>query len=121
MPEAYQCYIGTPFAAYNAGLRSIKNLEHEGLAGLDSIPTLIFIDPQDELVSEIGIWKMLQKANLKNWEIVEVNKKGFPHHLIIDELSVGKEQWHIIAQKMLNHLLGLPDYLSPKESDFSDM
>jgi alpha-beta hydrolase superfamily lysophospholipase len=104
--EQYRCHRGTPVAAYSARAHSIKNLQKVGLAGLDNIPTLIFIDPQDELVSKNGIWQMMQKAGLKNWEIIEIHKKDsqYPHHLIIDEVSVGKEQWQKIAKRLQEHL-----------------
>jgi esterase/lipase len=103
-PEAYLCYIGTTLAAYTAQLHSIKNLAAEGLTGLDTIPTLIFTDPQDELVSQTGIWTMVQQAALKHWQISEIHKTQAPHHLIIDEESVGKEQWKKIVKNIQYHL-----------------
>jgi alpha-beta hydrolase superfamily lysophospholipase len=113
-PEEYRCYIGTPLAAYNARLHAMQHLETIGLERLDNIPTIIFIDPQDELVSKTGIQKMIQKAGMKNWEIIEINKKRsqFPHHLIIDPVSTGDEQWGKIVKSIKCHLF---DCMNPIE------
>src|SRR6185295_9804277 len=87
-------------------LQVMQHLETVGLERLDNIPTIIFIDPQDELVSKTGIQKMIQKAGMKNWKIIEINKKRsrFPHHLIIDPGSTGDEQWEKIVKSIKCHL-----------------
>lgn len=75
-----------------------KNLE------LINIPTLVFLNPRDELISLKKTIKFIKKSNLSNWKVSKLTpkRKLWPpmfHHLIVDEMSVGGE-W----QKMQNEI-----------------
>ena len=72
-------------------------------------PTLIMIDPKDELVSEKGLRAMIEKNQLSEWKIFKIQKqdpqlKSNYHHLIIDEASVGVDEWTIIKNNIREHL-----------------
>ena len=85
----------------------MHHMRNRGLKGFDHIPTIVFINARDELVSKPGIQQMIQQAHLKNWHLIEVQKKPskIPNHIIIDEQAVGKEAWQRIVATMTHHLL----------------
>ena len=76
-----------------------------------NIPTVVFIDKQDELISFSGLQNMIQDQNLDQWNIHPVKKdktatKIKMHHLIIDETSVGNKMWQEIVDVIITHFLG---------------
>ena len=99
---------GTPLAAYDALFGSISRLKKSGI-NQPNIPTLIMVDPKDELVSEKGLRSMIEKNQLSEWKIFKIQKqdpqlKSNYHHLIIDEASVGVDEWTIIKNNIREHL-----------------
>jgi alpha-beta hydrolase superfamily lysophospholipase len=107
--RSYLSNYGTPMSAYNALFDSIKHFK-ENINPKINVPTIIFIDKRDELISLHGLKDMLEVINLYQWRFhflqkgeigVEVNM----NHLIIDEASVGKDTWHEMINVMINHLL----------------
>jgi esterase/lipase len=110
IPE-YTCYPRTPLSAYAAQRQVVQHILRSGLAGLDRIPTIVFIDPEDELVDVRGIRHLIRQATLHRWEVVEVTNAqaslpGKHHHLIIDAMAVGEHQWQTIVERMLTHCEG---------------
>jgi alpha-beta hydrolase superfamily lysophospholipase len=98
---------GTPLAAYSALFDSISRLKKIGI-NQQNIPTLIMIDPKDELVSASGLREMIEENQLFKWRIFNIQKKNSQlktnyHHLIIDEASVGLDEWTIIKNNIREH------------------
>jgi hypothetical protein len=110
---SYACHPGTPLPAYYAERRATRTLRRRGLTGLDSVPTVIFLDPADELISWNGIHTLLQEAGLQRWHLRPVHKSpghfsAVPHHLLIDEQVVGPAQWQELITQMVRHLVETP-------------
>jgi len=106
---SYQSNDGTPMAAYNALFESYKHF-HQNMSLKINVPTVIFIDIKDEIVSFKRLKKMVEKQELDQWafHIVQKEKTAEPgkiHHLIIDELSTGKDVWIEMMDIMMKHLL----------------
>ena len=107
--KSYLANDGTSIAAYNALFEMYAHLENS-LNPKINIPTVVFIDKQDELISFSGLQNMIQDQNLYQWNIHPVKKdktatKIKMHHLIIDEVSVGKNMWREIVDVTITHLL----------------
>ena len=107
--KSYLANDGTSIAAYNALFEMYAHLENS-LNPKINIPTVVFIDKQDELISFSGLQNMIQDQNLDQWNIHPVKKdktatKIKMHHLIIDEVSVGKNMWREIMDVTITHLL----------------
>lgn len=112
--EAYRSNCnGTTNAAYNGLFESIAELEKNGIKQNDT-PTLVLIDPRDELVSEKGLMAMMKNHKLEKWSLFEVSndettlKSGAYHHLIIDEKSLGEKEWRIMVEAMKAHFSDKP-------------
>ena len=108
--RSYLANSGTPIAAYNAMFEMHDHLANH-LDPKINLPTAVFIDKQDELISFSGLEEMVQKQNLDQWKIYPVKKERRAteikmHHLIIDEASVGEQMWKEIADSTIMHLLG---------------
>ena len=108
--KSYLTNDGTSIAAYNALFEMYAHLENN-LNTKINIPTVVFIDKQDELISFSGLHNMIQDRNLNQWNIHPVEKdktatKIKMHHLIIDEASVGKNMWQEIVDVTITHFLG---------------
>ncbi len=107
--ESYQANNGTPVAAYLAFFECLKNFK-KNIGPKLNIPTLVFIDKQDELVSYQGIKEMVRKEKLSQWKIHPVKKQKTSgpagrHHLIIDADTTGTAKWQKMMTLMVEHLI----------------
>jgi hypothetical protein len=106
---SYRTNDGTPMGAYNALFEMHAHVE-KGLGPIINIPTIVFIDKKDELISFTGLQKIIRDQNLDRWRIIPIKKDKTGaqvkmHHLIIDEASVGKNMWQEIVEATISHLL----------------
>jgi alpha-beta hydrolase superfamily lysophospholipase len=109
-PAEYRANEGASIAAYKALFALEKQLKALYFAK-NNIPTLIFIDPRDELISYNKLEKLIKKMSLTNWTLQKVSNKGAStrparHHLIIDGHCLSKESWATVRCAMLKFLAG---------------
>jgi len=98
-PEPYRRYPITPLFWYSTTLtlnEETQTLQHA--QDLKGIPTLIAINPADELISESGTEEWITRNNLApEWKTFVVHKgaegQHIPEHVIVDERSVGPTEW----------------------------
>jgi esterase/lipase len=107
-PAEYRANPGASIAAYKALFALEKQLKALSFAK-NNIPTLIFIDPLDELISYNKLQKLIKKMSLTNWTLQKVSNKGARtrparHHLIIDDRCLSKESWETVRRVMLRFL-----------------
>ena len=100
---------GTPVAAYDALFDGINNFEKSANSKIN-VPTLIFIDEQDEFIPTSGLKNFVEEKKLDQWQIYTVQKGkdvkfGTFHHHIIDAASTGKDVWQEIMNAATAHLL----------------
>jgi esterase/lipase len=100
---------GTPVAAYNALFEGIEYF-NKNMAQKLNVPTVIFIDKQDELVSYRRLKRIIRNRRLHQWKLNPVKRytkgtKEKMRHLIIDESSIGKEAWNEMRWHIIHHLL----------------
>ncbi len=96
-------------AAYNALFEAIEHFNKD-MAQKLNVPTIIFIDKQDELVSYRRLKRIIKNGRLHKWKLHLVKKsstgvKEKMHHLIIDESSIGKDAWNEMRGLIIHHLL----------------
>lgn len=106
-PVAYRANSGTPIAAYNALYAALYDFERSSGCQLD-IPTLVFADPRDEMVSYPGLRQLVAQHGLRHWQLQPVHKgpdaNTAYHHLLIDRESVGDAAWRQMMAQMRSHL-----------------
>lgn len=106
-PAAYRANRGTTIAAYNA-LYAAQALCERELDERLNVPALVFIDPQDELVSAAGLAQLIASRRLTRWQVYPVHKGAGArtryHHLLIDPPSVGPDMWAAMLGGMKSHL-----------------
>jgi len=107
--KSYCANRGTPVAGYNALFEAIEHFKKKMAAKLN-VPTLIFIDTRDELVSYRRLKRIIKNGELHQWRLHPVKKsttgvKEKMHHLIIDESSIGKDAWNEMRGRIIHHLL----------------
>jgi pimeloyl-ACP methyl ester carboxylesterase len=108
-PAEYLANPGTPMAGYNALFETLDHFESHAGPKIN-IPSLVVMDPGDELVSISGIKTLAEAHNLDQWRFHPMPNgrsllKGMLRHIVIDERSVGQEAWADIRKKMVAHLL----------------
>jgi len=107
-PAGYRSNRGTPVAGYLSLFEAIRTFNRDFNTHLN-IPTLLFMDPADELISYKNIKTLIEEKDINLWQIqkIENNRnqtnKGF-RHLIIDEPAVGKNNWEIINNRLITFL-----------------
>jgi esterase/lipase len=109
-PASYRANLGTPVAAYHAVFETIEHL-HQNMTSKLNVPTIVIIDPQDELVPYKRLEQTIKSRNFDHWEFhllkkSEKDAKKIPHHLIIDESTAGKDSWKKMKHFIIHHLLG---------------
>jgi len=107
--QSYRANNGTPVAAYNALFNAIEHFR-KNLAPKLNVPTLIFIDKRDELVSFYKLNRLVENERLDQWKFYHIQKgkdavRGTLRHLIIDEPAVGKDMWKEMRRAIVKHLL----------------
>ncbi len=120
-PGSYRANKGTPMAAYNALFEASKHFEKHPDPKIN-VPTVVFIDKQDELISFSGLKNMIRKQNLDQWNLHPVKKDRTAteiemRHIMIDEASVGKHMWKEIVDTTITHLLYGPAACAPLKAD----
>ena len=108
---SYLANEGTPMAAYNALFDMHAHFENHQNPKRINIPTVVFIDAEDELVSDNRLNEIVREQKLDRWKIHPVKKDDTAtrvkmHHLIIDAASVGGRMWQEIVDITIMHLLG---------------
>jgi len=107
--KSYCSNRGTPMAGYNALFEAIEHFK-KNMAQKLNVPTIIFIDKQDELVPYRKLKRIIKNGELHQWRLHPVKKNTTGtnrkmHHLIIDESSIGKDAWNKMSGRIIHHLL----------------
>jgi alpha-beta hydrolase superfamily lysophospholipase len=97
-PQEYRANNGTTVAAYSALIHSLHRLHRNFGTPETDVPATVFISPRDELVSIDGIRALVERAQLRNWTIVEVDHSGSAltqvyRHLLTDPRALGQQEW----------------------------
>jgi esterase/lipase len=105
--KEYRSQPSTSLASYSAMKESQKSLQEVNINSLN-IPTLIYVDPDDELVSLKKIKKRISKHSLDNWKLKTISNKGSTlkktyHHLVVDKASMGPKVWEDVTSQIKNH------------------
>jgi len=100
---------GTPIAAYNALFDGLDRFNKNAGKKLN-VPTLVFIDQQDEFIPIRKIEELVEDQRWDQWQFYIVEKEDsardetFYHH-IIDASSTGETVWQDMMKAAVNHLL----------------
>jgi esterase/lipase len=100
---------GTPIAAYNALFDGMDQFDKNADQKLN-VPTLIFIDRQDEFIPFQKLKELVEKQRWNQWQfyIVEKDKSAQDetfYHYIIDASGTGESVWQDMMKAALNHLM----------------
>jgi esterase/lipase len=99
---------GTPIAAYNALFEGLDHFNQNAGQKLN-VPTLVFIDKQDEFIPLGKLEKLVTEKKWTRWQFYLVEKdqtaanEGFYHH-IIDAPSTGNAVWQEMMAAAVAHL-----------------
>lgn len=112
-PPGYRRFSGTPLFWYSNTADiydETRTLAHP--QRLAAIPALVLISPDDELVSAPGVGEWIDENGLSaRWKLELVGPQpadpGLHRHLIVDEASVGRDEWRRM-QQMIGEFLKAP-------------
>lgn len=109
-PEVYSAGNRMPVKAYKMLFYMKNYLKQEAFKYLQA-PALVFIDPKDELVSYDKLQQYKQRYDLKNYTVLPLasdKRTAYVkfYHLILDEASLGSENWQWMRATMYTFLFG---------------
>jgi esterase/lipase len=105
-PASYRANMkGTAMAAYRAMFDLLDKMDSTQDFAAINTNTLVFINPDDELVDFDGLVTLTETRDLDNWVLAPVvNQKSRVkpgvRHLIIDSASLGHEAWDDVTSLM---------------------
>jgi esterase/lipase len=107
-PEEYRAQPGASMAAYKTVFDMEESLCSASFRNCN-INTIIFIDPNDEMISARILRERIQQYGLTNWRIYETTNAGAVirpryHHLLIDNKCVSASTWRSISGTIVNFL-----------------
>lgn len=109
-PQAYRRYPRTPLFWYQNvaemydATRTVKNPDR-----LRSVPTLVFANPRDELVSLEGLQSWITDNQLSDsWKMCVIRPQTadprLAEHLLIDTRALGADAWRAMEQEILTFI-----------------
>jgi len=103
-PSPYRVNNFLPFTAFEVLFRNERKLIETQFHS-SNIPTLIFIDPKDELISYKKLVGYSRRFALTNHEVVVLDsnlrvRQSLYHHLIVSEQTMGRQNWEMVTQRM---------------------
>lgn len=103
-PVEYRVNDALPLFIYDILFNEEKQVIRSGFSN-SNIPTLVFMDPGDELISFKKIQKQISSFSLTNYRIHTLNhnaneRKYKFRHLIIDEPTMGKSNWEMVTNQI---------------------
>jgi hypothetical protein len=109
-PKTYLAnHKGTPIAAYNALFDGLNRFNKHAGQQLN-VPTLVFIDAQDEFIPSEKLKNLVAEKNWNQWQFYMVEKDESAHedtfyHHIIDASATGETAWQNMMAAVVDHLL----------------
>ena len=108
----YRFQEGTTVASYEAFFQFLdknKSLSTTLQKTWKKIPTMIFMNPEDELLDFKKFKDFIDKNNLESWKINLINNDQATtskviSHLLLDKKSVGAKAWSQMKEKILQFL-----------------
>jgi len=102
-PKEYRAHPTTRIDQYTALFELFNEFDKSSKSELYKVKTLVFIDPDDELVSPNGLEEIANKTD--NWVLKNIHfENSIYNHLIIDEKSLGVELWQKLKLEILSFL-----------------
>ena len=107
-PRQYRANHGTPVSAYIALLDAVDHFKRF-VSNKLNIPTAVFINEKDELVSYSRLNTFVKKFGLDLWQTHGFRKSRLRsvtryNHLMIDEGSAGSKEWQSLRALINDHL-----------------
>jgi esterase/lipase len=111
-PIAYRFNKWLPIKAYRYLYQMKKEVRKSNFNYLH-IPTLIIVDPKDEVIDLERLKKDKLNYQLDRYRFLELNAEeaitNTPyHHLMVDERTVGKKNWRNMLSKMAHFFYSVP-------------
>ncbi len=103
-PKEYKANASLPLLVYKILFAHLHALHRSGFRA-SNIPTLVFIDPKDELISIRKLQSCVTAFQLTQHTIILLGsdrqgRKGTFHHQILDEATMGPENWALVTGAM---------------------
>ena len=70
-PESYRSNDGTPMAGDKALFEALSHFQERITAALN-VPTIVFMDREDEFISYDNLQEMVSRANLDRWKVISI-------------------------------------------------
>ncbi|WP_162510755.1 alpha/beta fold hydrolase [Treponema endosymbiont of Eucomonympha sp.] len=117
-PAPYRAQKGASLAAYQA-LFALEDQLCAARFAHSNIETLLFIDPDDELISMSALQKRIAEYELSRWNTVAVTNSGARsapryHHLIIDADCAGEETWRQMTARIADFFSNPAEDAAPR-------
>lgn len=111
MPEEYRRFKHPSARSYDALFDVVDEISNPQNANrLNDIPTKIFMSEDDELISFSRTERWINQNQLTNWSIQKVDPKptleSSLNHLVIDEKTLGQEEWQRVMRETVAFLKG---------------
>lgn len=103
-PQAYRVNDVLPLRVYQLLFAEEKKV-WKAMSSQLNIPTLVIIDPKDELISYRKLLRFIKKYELTNYQVLSLDsrlgdRRGGYHHLLLDQRTMGVNNWNMAIAAM---------------------
>lgn len=107
-PKTYKVNEALPLSIYKILYTEVEKVVKYKFNQLN-IPTLILVDPKDELISYKRLLQQVRKFGLTNYQVVVLDhqlkgRREPYHHLVIDAQTMGDKNWELAAGELKKFL-----------------
>lgn len=108
-PPEYKRFEETPLFWYRNIIELYSATRKLSSSRLNQIPTLVFANPRDELISFDGLQSWIVDNNLSaSWRFVSLHPRpqnpAIPQHVVIDPAALGLTEWEKLRTSLKNFL-----------------
>jgi esterase/lipase len=118
-PKGFRVNESLPLSIYEILFSEERSLVQSRFCQLN-MPTLIIIDPKDELISYKKLVRHISRYDLTNYRLLvldhQLNGRSKPyHHLVIDEQTMGIKNWKMVTSELQRFLFQTRKVSIPSE------
>lgn len=107
IPDGYRCNQSASVNAFYALYQLVDRYRGLDSAQIPQVPTLMLLDPKDELIDETRTREFIEQRHLESFEVSNFIHRPEPlyYHLAVDSKSLGPDNWQMVKDLLRRYAM----------------